>query len=70
MSIFISVIVTLVLQRLIPMIPKIPSAEEIAELIREGIRAEMQEAWWAGATTGFLAGILATMFFFFRKNVK
>lgn len=62
-------LVLFLLSILLNIFPKIPTAEEIARLIRTGIRAEMQDLWWAGAATGFLAGVLLGLFLFsFRKK--
>lgn len=37
--------------------PKIPTAEEIARLIRDGLSSQLREMWYAGASSGLFAGL-------------
>lgn len=48
--------------------PKIPTAEEIARLIREAIGQQLREMYFAGAMTGFFAGFALVLLVVFLRG--
>lgn len=44
-------------QFLVQRFSRTPSVQELARLVREGVREEFHELWWSGALVGFSLGL-------------